>query len=182
MSLTLLRHCQSESNARGEFCGRNDALLTDAGRDVACNLNLGADIVFTSPLKRAAETARIVACDAPVHEVAELIERDWGGLSGLTYDEACDNYGRKTVMRACKTRHVRAPDGGESEDDIVLRLSTFLMRHVLWRVHGGAQHVCIVSHSHTLKAICRILRVTNRKQRPGEFVTFAKEELIDQSL
>ena len=65
----FIRHGESEANARRTFSGqKDDSLLTEKGRQQALDegkkikeMDIKIDLVFSSPLKRAFETAKIVS-------------------------------------------------------------------------------------------------------------------------
>src|SRR6478609_11898807 len=68
MEIMLLRHGESEGNAQGRMQGRRDFPLSALGREQAARAaafirssGLSLHAVYTSPLKRASETAAIVA-------------------------------------------------------------------------------------------------------------------------
>ncbi|HUW39996.1 MAG TPA: histidine phosphatase family protein [Rectinemataceae bacterium] len=92
----LVRHGQSEGNARRIIQGRRDFRLDEAGRAQAAaagtwlaSQKIGA--VVTSPLARAAETGRIIAaaCGLPRPRLdPTLMEIDTGMFSGISLDEA----------------------------------------------------------------------------------------------
>ena len=89
--LLLVRHGQSEWNAERRWQGRADPPLSELGRRQAGAARIaGVDVVVSSPLVRAHETARIVAASlgrtvAEVH--ADLQEREAGEWTGLTRAE-----------------------------------------------------------------------------------------------
>jgi len=96
----MVRHGQSEGNARSLIQGRLDFPLDEAGRIQARAAGewlagQGIDSVLSSPLARAAETARIIAAacgkGAP-STVDDLAELDTGMFSGITLDEAKERY------------------------------------------------------------------------------------------
>ncbi len=67
MNLILIRHGQSEWNALNQFTGWKDPDLTAKGIEEACNagkiinnLKINFDLVFTSALRRAQNTAEII--------------------------------------------------------------------------------------------------------------------------
>ncbi len=87
----LLRHGRSLGNENGFLQGQQDVPLTDEGREQARLLaerwfedRVRFDLVLTSPLSRASETAGIIAgrLASPVEVDALLMERDTGSLSG----------------------------------------------------------------------------------------------------
>src|SRR5659263_225716 len=89
--ICIVRHGETDWNAQGRLQGREDIELNDAGRQQARKIAAYLsgehwDAVVSSPLKRAYETAQIVAGILSVSdiEVEELItERDYGEASGL---------------------------------------------------------------------------------------------------
>jgi 2,3-bisphosphoglycerate-dependent phosphoglycerate mutase len=93
--LVLVRHGRSEWNERNLFTGWYDCPLTDVGRAEAraagtmlTEANLLPDLVHTSTLQRAIETANLLlaSCDRqwiPVQRSWRLNERHYGDLTGL---------------------------------------------------------------------------------------------------
>ena len=68
MEIMLLRHGESEGNAQGRMQGRRDYPLSAFGREQAAlaaafiaGSRLSLNAVYSSPLKRALETASILA-------------------------------------------------------------------------------------------------------------------------
>ncbi|WP_018526308.1 histidine phosphatase family protein [Alkalispirochaeta alkalica] len=99
VSFYLIRHGESQGNARGIVQGRADVPLTDRGRDQAARtgrwlegLGVHPRAVRTSPLQRARETARLITgltpedprCDV----ITDLQELDTGIFSGYSLEEA----------------------------------------------------------------------------------------------
>lgn len=89
--LILLRHGATEESARGLFSGRTDVPLSSRGRAQAVAWEpvlaplAGRITALTSPLVRAAETARLAGLDATVQP--DLVEWDLGELEGRPSDE-----------------------------------------------------------------------------------------------
>jgi broad specificity phosphatase PhoE len=92
--LVLCRHGEAEG-AQGRFCGALDVALSTAGHRQAEALatalpSLDPVAVYTSPARRAVETAGPIAARlglAPVVE-PDLRELDFGEADGLRYEEA----------------------------------------------------------------------------------------------
>lgn len=85
--LILVRHGQTEWAKIGRHTGRTDIELTDQGRDeaVAARATLdGLEIaaVFSSPLRRARETAEIVGLEPDIEFDDRLLEWDYGPAEG----------------------------------------------------------------------------------------------------
>ena len=90
----MVRHGETEWNRENRFQGHSDPPLNATGRAQAHELaeELHATpiaVAYTSPLRRASETAEIVArrLDIPVQTSASLMEVDVGSWSGLTRSE-----------------------------------------------------------------------------------------------
>jgi len=100
--LVLVRHGLSSFNAKGLIQGRtDDSVLTDKGYEQAFKAGevlskINFDKIYSSPLKRAAETANtITKCLNGENNIIydkNLLEVDLSSWSGLTISEIKDNY------------------------------------------------------------------------------------------
>lgn len=148
-TLVLVRHGETDWNRENRFQGHADTSLNQEGRAQAHVLarelaGQGFDAVYSSPLKRAAETARIVASrlGLDLQLSAGLMEVDVGSWSGLTRDEIevrfPDGYERWL-------EYGHGWDNGETYDELGERVVSDLLRiaerHadelVLAVTHGG---------------------------------------------
>ncbi|WP_156289900.1 histidine phosphatase family protein [Oceanobacillus salinisoli] len=98
-SICFIRHGETDWNAVGRLQGRTDIPLNNKGRKQAkqCGAYLHKqkfDVVITSPLKRAKETAEIINdyLQLPLIEMNEFIERSFGDAEGMTYEERLEKY------------------------------------------------------------------------------------------
>lgn len=93
----LLRHGESTANLERIYAGWTDVPLTKTGRSQARKAALEIkrtpiDVIYSSPLSRALETARIVATEIGI-KVSEIViapdltERDLGNFSGKSRDD-----------------------------------------------------------------------------------------------
>src|SRR5690554_322266 len=86
--LIVVRHGQTDNNARGLLLGRSDPGLDDTGRAQASAVaaalaTRSADArVIASPLTRTRETAAIIARDETVEIDERWIELDYGTAEG----------------------------------------------------------------------------------------------------
>ncbi|MGH7917803.1 MAG: histidine phosphatase family protein [Candidatus Binataceae bacterium] len=94
--LILVRHGETVGNSSVRYHGRTDVALSELGRAqirAAAQRLQEAGLrhfapVFTSPLKRAVESARIIAGErAALIELGDFAEVDFGIFEGLTADE-----------------------------------------------------------------------------------------------
>lgn len=110
-NLVLIRHGESDWNARGLITGWADASLTAGGRDQAATTgrqlaaeDLHPDLVYTSALRRAQQTAACLlagwgAPTPPVIALWQLNERHLGQLQGLDKDAIRRRWGNAERQR-----------------------------------------------------------------------------------
>ena len=106
-TLVLLRHGQSEWNAKNLFTGWVDVALSEQGEQEArrggellADAGLLPDVLHTSLLRRAIATAQIAldACDRhwiPVRRDWRLNERHYGALQGKDKKQTMEEYGEE---------------------------------------------------------------------------------------
>ena len=109
-TLILLRHGESEWNAKNLFTGWVDVDLTDTGRQEAtrggellARSDLLPDVVHTSLLTRAIRTSQLALEAAgrqwiPVRRTWRLNERHYGALQGKDKKETLAEYGEEQFM------------------------------------------------------------------------------------
>lgn len=105
--LILLRHGESEWNAKNLFTGWVDVRLSERGKQEARRggellqeHNVLPDVLYTSLLRRAIHTAHIAldACDRhwiPVTRTWRLNERHYGALQGKDKKQTLETYGEE---------------------------------------------------------------------------------------
>ena len=150
-TIVLVRHGETDWNRERRYQGHADTPLNEAGRAQAREL---AEIlrpervsaVYTSPLRRASETARIVAdrLGLEARELEPLREIDVGDWQGLTVDEVRARY----PERADVSWHSGWPNG-ETHDELSARVVPALLE--LGRRHAG-DRVLGVTHAGPIRA------------------------------
>jgi len=139
-------HSTSEDNEAGIATGWLPGKLSARGREQAAELgerrrNDGLDVVFTSDLQRAVETAGIAFGGSPLRLVADerLRECNYGELNG-TEEPVRD-----------RDAHIDVPyPGGENWQQAVARVAGFLEE--LRRERAG-ERVLVIGHSATRLAL-----------------------------
>ena len=105
IKLVLVRHGQSSYNAKGLIQGRTDnSVLTDEGYEQALKAGnalskINFDKIYSSPLVRAAETAKTIKNLNKDQEIIfdkNLLEVDLSEWSGLKIDEIKTNFQKFT--------------------------------------------------------------------------------------
>ncbi|NMN97974.1 phosphoglyceromutase [Antrihabitans stalactiti] len=109
-TLVLLRHGESEWNASNQFTGWVDVHLTDKGigegkraGKLLEEQGVLPDVVYTSLLRRAINTANIALDEADRHWIPvvrdwRLNERHYGKLQGLNKAQIRDEFGEEQFM------------------------------------------------------------------------------------
>ncbi|WP_106506164.1 phosphoglyceromutase [Brachybacterium timonense] len=121
-TLVLLRHGESEWNAKNLFTGWVDVPLSEkgfqeaaAGGELMKSAGVTPDVVHTSLLRRAIMTANL-ALDAadrhwiPVRRDWRLNERHYGALQGLNKSEIREKYGEEQFMAWRRSYDTPPPD------------------------------------------------------------------------
>lgn len=148
MVLYIVRHGETEKNKYGLIQGQTECDLNEIGINKAKELiplvrDLNIDVVISSPLKRAKDTARIITEDKlPINTDDRIIERDWGLCEGASIDEV------DTVE--CWNFYKNIDDNEiEKVQDLLERVSSFI-EDVKSRYPD--RNVLIVTHSAVLRA------------------------------
>lgn len=92
MNIVLIRHGKTIGNQNKEYVGRSNQPILDGAKDEVSKIRYPkVDIVFSSPLLRAMQTAKLVFPDQIATVVDGLIECDFGDFGGKTYDQLKNN-------------------------------------------------------------------------------------------
>ncbi len=166
-TLALVRHGQSEWNARNLFTGWKDVDLTEQGIAEAIKAGhllkaegLVFDRAFTSKLKRARKTLDLILNEIgqtglPIEEDAAINERDYGDLVGLNKDDARKQFGEEQVHIWRRSYDV-PPPGGESLKMTAARVLPYYEQHILPAVLKG-ENVLVSAHGNSLRALVMTL-------------------------
>ncbi|XXM71611.1 histidine phosphatase family protein [Lysinibacillus sphaericus] len=144
--ICIVRHGQTDWNLHGRLQGQTDIPLNETGRKQAeeCREFLKGmewDVVITTSLKRARETAEIINKDLnlPIIEMDEFKERYFGDGEGLTREVRNEKYPEFTFP------------GMESREDLDRRIEAGLLavstdypdKKILLVSHGAVIHAII---------------------------------------
>ena len=159
----LVRHGETEWNAEHRLCGRSDVPLSEAGCYQAERLaerfkSVSCEALYSSPLKRAIQTARPISRVIGLEPITDdrLVELDYGAWEGATLAEIPKN--DPETFRAWDLDPGRmAPPAGETGLEAQQRVVTFLDFLAARHPRG---HVVVVFHKTVCRlAICRVLGI-----------------------
>ncbi|HEX5148414.1 MAG TPA: histidine phosphatase family protein [Candidatus Limnocylindrales bacterium] len=143
----LVRHGETEWARLGRHTGRTDVPLTERGREQARDLGRRVaghpfGLVLTSPLSRAAETARIAGQGDVALADPDLMEWDYGAHEGRTTAEIRADYPGWTIWTG-------PWPGGETVDQVGRRAD-----RVIERIRSSpAGDVLVFAHGHLLRVL-----------------------------
>ena len=175
--LVLVRHGQSEWNAKNLFTGWKDPGLTDQGIEEAVNAGISISArniefarMFTSALKRAQITGQIILDginqpDLKTIKDQALNERDYGDLAGLNKDAARKEWGEEQVHIWRRSYDI-PPPGGESLKNTAERVLPYFNAEILPRLTQG-ENILVAAHGNSLRSL--VMQLDN----------LSKEEVIE---
>ena len=186
-NLILVRHGQSRWNLERRFTGFYDIDLTEHGKSEAeyagqliKKLNIKFDSYFTSELKRAINSLKIILNvlnikDVQINKAWELNERNYGALTGLNKDEIIKKHGVKQVQIWRRSYDIPPPpmdsnhpyknkiysnipkekmSGSESLQDTFERVVPYYEKKIKPLLLSN-KNILISAHGNSLRALCK---------------------------
>jgi len=143
VGLVIVRHADTDWTVSGQHTGRTDLPLNAAGRTKALALHATLSAwsfaaVWTSPLVRAAETARLAGFEAS--ELPALMEWNYGDYEGLTSEQIRERQPDWDLWRDGCPHGERAADVGRRADAVLAALPS-------------SGNVLVFSHGHMLRVL-----------------------------
>ena len=147
----FVRHAQSEYNKKKLFTGWHDPELTEHGIHIAHELKeelygIKFNKIYSSPLKRALNTAKILTDEQEIIVDDRLKERSYGDWSAKNKEELKIAVGEDDYY-AARRGWVTSPPNGESLKDVSIRVKPFLDEL------PESGNILVVSHGNTIRAI-----------------------------
>jgi broad specificity phosphatase PhoE len=176
VELLLIRHGESVGNVEGRIQGQFDSPLTEKGvaqaRALARRLaeeSWRVAAIYASDLKRAADTARIVAEALGVRLTldARLREYDAGVLNGMVWNEIEAAY--PEIWEGLQRQGLWAPIPGEEGNDVFHARVAAALADVA-AAHDDGQRVAVVAHGGSLNmALLHLLEIDFDRRGPFRF-------------
>ena len=175
-NILLIRHGQSEWNKLNLFTGFKNIELSEQGIEEANkagqnfkNLDIKFNIVFTSELKRAQETAKIILQnlnqwdflnnEGKIISNINLNERDYGDLTGLNKKETAEKFGEEQVHK-WRRGYSDQPPNGESLEDVVRRVTKYFKEVIKPAIQSDENdNVLIAAHGNSLRALLIVMNI-----------------------
>ena len=175
-NILLIRHGQSEWNKLNLFTGFKNIELSEQGIEEANkagqnfkNLDIKFNIVFTSELKRAQETAKIILQnldqwdflnnEGKIISNINLNERDYGDLTGLNKKETAEKFGEEQVYK-WRRGYSDQPPNGESLEDVVRRVTKYFEEVIKPAIQSNENdNILIAAHGNSLRALLIVMNI-----------------------
>ena len=175
-NILLIRHGQSEWNKLNLFTGFKNIELSEQGIEEANkagqnfkNLDIKFNIVFTSELKRAQETAKIILQnldqwdflnnEGKIISNINLNERDYGDLTGLNKKETAEKFGEEQVHK-WRRGYSDQPPNGESLEDVVGRVTKYFEEVIKPAIQSNENdNILIAAHGNSLRALLIVMNI-----------------------
>ena len=133
------------------------------------NLDIKFNIVFTSELKRAQETAKIILQNldqwdflnnqGKIISNINLNERDYGDLTGLNKKETAEKFGEEQVHK-WRRGYSDQPPNGESLEDVVRRVTKYFEETIKPAIQSNENdNILIAAHGNSLRALLIVMNI-----------------------
>lgn len=154
-TIYLFRHGLTKGNLNAQYIGHTDLPLTTDSISSLRNIKAHehyprVDAVFSSPLKRCADSAKIMFPENNVLVIDDFIEYNFGEFEGLTAEELKDNEDFKNWMHG--DIHASTPFG-ESNAQFAQRICAAFEKVIDGCVKTGTENIAIVGHAGVLMTI-----------------------------
>ena len=152
----LMRHGETAWNREGRVMGRNPVELNAHGRTQVASLvdvvrPLKPDLIVTSPLKRARQSAEIIAVGLgngiPILEDPQIAEVQYGRWEGMTYEDLVID---EDYLRYREEPILSATPGGECIGEVQARGVEAVMRML---AESEGRRVLFVSHGDIIRSV-----------------------------
>ncbi len=159
MEIYIVRHGQTMWNKEKRLQGSVDIELNENGKELAIitGQNLAdthIDIIFSSPLKRAHETAKLIKNNRDIEIIVDdrLRELNFGSMEGESYEKLYEEKTHGFKYFFTEPHLYYPPEDGETLEHLVERASNF-MKDVIEPLAETCQRVMIVAHGAMNKAL-----------------------------
>jgi len=174
MTIYVMRHAATKAEIDNRVLGRVDEVILnsemEALRAKALEFSNGKiNVILSSPLLRAKQTAEILAKElkVDVREHEELMERDFGILNGLTWEEFSSRYPQE--IKSNLPHYQPDLKNAETIEEVEKRVTSFISdlpniyqsKSVLLITHSGVIRIILREFGHLNKEETRKIKIGN---------------------
>lgn len=151
----LIRHGLTD-NAEGKYIGHTDVPLSEEGTEQIEQMKRDyiypyADVVFSSPLSRCTDTAKLIYPEAKLLVIDDLIEYNFGEFEGRDADDLHEK--EPLFDKWLRGEKDVAPPFGESNSDFAKRVCTAFASIAEGVMKAGYDETAIVTHGGVIMTI-----------------------------
>lgn len=156
LEMLLVRHGITIGNLERRYIGQSDdqPLSVRGAEDLLRRRDCGeyprCEAVFTSPMRRCMETAKILYPMLVPVVLPTLIELDFGAFEGKTYEQLKEN---AAYRRWIDTGGEAAPPGGESTPEFTMRLHGAVGQIAMQAESSGIRRCAVITHGGCIMAM-----------------------------
>lgn len=156
IELVLIRHGKTQSNSEHRYLGKTEENLSQKGRAelmkaIEQKQYPDAELVFSSPMQRCLETAKMIYPDKVIFQIPEWEEMDFGDFEGKNYIELQKD---ERYQKWIDSNGTMPFPNGESRDDFITRckqgfermLQNTSQKSIAAIVHGGTIMALLCSY------------------------------------
>ncbi len=142
----FIRHAKTKLNHKKVFSGINTENILDRAKKI----NQSFDLIISSPLRRAVQTAKMFKTNKIIKNKF-LREIDYGKAEGINIDELAKFY-PYLIKKWKKKIDVRFPNG-ENNNDVNIRVKKFVRQLLLLHKKNSFNKCLVVSHNVFLRCL-----------------------------
>lgn len=152
----LIRHGLTKENVKGLYIGHTDVPLSDDGKAQILAMKEDysypeARFVFSSPLKRCLETAKLIYPAVKPIVIEDLIEYDFGEFEGRSAEELHEK--QPLFDRWLKGEAGVKPPFGESNEEFAKRVCDCFVKIVDGIIKSDADDTAVITHGGVIMTV-----------------------------
>ncbi|MGN1141970.1 MAG: histidine phosphatase family protein [Oliverpabstia sp.] len=130
--------------------------------------------VYTSPLKRARETAQYLYPDQNIEEIADLKEINCGLWENLSFEEIRLNWKKEYVARGIEPYQTKIP-GGESYEDVAKRV----LKAIKQLLRDCDEDLVLVTHSGCIKSLAYYFGAIQKEEILQRKIKYLSQTILE---
>lgn len=161
----FIRHGAVSQTLEGRYIGTTDVPLSEEGRTEVRRLSATMDypyakVVFSSPLKRCTQTAKLIYPDIEPLVIDQLMEYSFGEWENKSADELRND---ETFSRWLAGDSSAKPPRGESNDDFIRRICLMFESLVDGMIKTGTTDAAVITHGGVMNMLLAVYGLPQAK-------------------